>query len=232
MYAVNLNLNETDAGIRSTVEKHKLSMPVAFDRNGTLASLFQIKGTPFHALIDRNGQVVYTTYHDDATLAQKMEQLAKQSTIEGSSVTEANIETNVAPSTIKSPLEPLPAGLSLAYFSATWCDTYLPDMQPETANSCKNANSVVDGLIQRKSATPLQAYVTHLWTTEQDLKDYVARQKITYPVVIDQNSAHFNQYQGIRYPVIIAFRDGKEIRRFEDFDKPEQVQAEIAKLIQ
>jgi thiol-disulfide isomerase/thioredoxin len=224
MYAVNLNLNETDESVRAMVKNYKLSIPVVYDRDGSLANTFQLKGTPFHVLIDKKGQVVYTTDHDDATLTQKMEQLAKTSAIAGSRIAEPKISPSI--------LKPLPAGLSLIYFSATWCDNYMPDMQPETARNCVNSNKIVSDITHSKPAVPMRAFVTHLWTTPQDVRDYVTRQKITYPVAVDRDNAYFHHYQGHRYPTIIAFREGKEIRRFENFQNLLQVQAEISTLTQ
>ncbi len=61
IYAVNLNINETDEYIRRLKEKNQLTIPIVMDNNGSIASNFQFFGTPFHALINAKGEVVYTT---------------------------------------------------------------------------------------------------------------------------------------------------------------------------
>lgn len=89
IFAVNLNINETDEAIRSLQQKNKLTIPILMDNNGTIAGNFEFKGTPFHVLINKQGEVVYTTYKDDEQLATQLANLA------------SNIKTAAADTTVK-----------------------------------------------------------------------------------------------------------------------------------
>ena len=156
MFAVNLNINETDAAIRKLQQKNKLTIPILMDNNGTIAGNFEFKGTPFHVLINRQGEVIYTTYKDDAQLAAQLQLLAQDSPA-AIATTEGVMPTTTASAT-------LPKGIALLYFSATWCDWYMKGVQPEIGVNCVNAQHTVDELYSAQPNLQLTAYVTHLWT--------------------------------------------------------------------
>ncbi|MEN0038252.1 MAG: redoxin domain-containing protein [Cellvibrio sp.] len=219
IYAVNLNINETDEYIRTLQQKHKLSIPIVMDNNGSIASNFQFHGTPFHVLINAQGEVVYTTYKDDAALQQQLQQLAnpgKNITTLTKTITQEK-QTAAIPST----------GLSLVYFSATWCDWYMKDIHPEMTPNCLGAIKLVNSLHQQLPQLSLQAYVTHLWTEQKDVDDYVKKFSIVYPVNIDSDNRIAQHYRSNEYPTLLVINNGKEINRFTKFDSP----AEITKTI-
>jgi len=218
MFAVNLNINETDEEIRLLQQKNKLTIPILMDNNGTIAGNFEFKGTPFHVLINSQGEVVYTTYKDDAQLAEQLAKLASNSQI-----AEATIPTsNTAPSIT------FPKGTALVYFSATWCDWYMKDIHPAMASNCTNALQLVDKLYRSKPNLKLIAYVTHLWTEQTDVDDYIKKFSIPYSVSIDDNNNQFRQLKANEYPTLLVLKDGKEIGRFTDIDNVEKIQKEVA----
>ncbi len=220
IYAVNLNINETDEFIRRLKEKSQLTIPIIMDNNGSIASNFQFYGTPFHALINAKGEVVYTTYKDDAELQQQLQLLA------GNSAPVKNATTKPATDAIK----PQPKGVSLVYFAATWCDWYMKDIHPEMTSNCLAATKLVNDLRQQLPNTPLQSYVTHLWTEQKDLDEYVKKFSIHYPVVIDADNHIAQHYNTSDYPSLLVFSDGKEVKRFTRFDAPAEITTSITKL--
>jgi thiol-disulfide isomerase/thioredoxin len=221
IFAVNLNINETDEAIRSLQQKNKLTIPILMDNNGTIAGNFEFKGTPFHVLINAQGEVVYTTYKDDAQLA---EQLAKLASNGQAAIANAATHTSVTDIS-------LPKGKAVVYFSATWCDWYMKDVYPEMASNCINALQLVDNLFRSNPQLQLKAYVTHLWTEQADMAEYIKKFSITYPVIMDDDNQQFRQLKANEYPTIIVFNDGKEVGRFTDFDNAEKVQKEVAILL-
>lgn len=222
IYAVNLNINETDEYIRRLKEKNQLTIPIVMDNNGSIASNFQFFGTPFHALINAKGEVVYTTYKDDAELQQQLQQLASNS---GSTKTTASAPTADA-------VKPLPNGVALVYFAATWCDWYMKDIHPEMASNCLAATKLVNNLHQQLPQTPLQAYVTHLWTEQKDVDEYVKKFSIHYAVALDPDNRAAQLYSTSEYPSLLVFKDGKEVKRFTRFDSPAEISISIKKLIE
>ncbi|PUA28236.1 MAG: hypothetical protein B0W54_17320 [Cellvibrio sp. 79] len=221
MYAVNLNINETDEYIRRLQQQHKLTIPIVMDNNGSIASNFQFLGTPFHALINAKGDVVYTTYKDDIELQQQLQKLANNTAIK-------NTNTSY-PTTEK--IKPLPKGISLLYFSATWCDWYMKDIHPEMTANCLAATKLVNDIYQKQPGIPLQAYVTHLWTEQKDLDQYLQKFSIHYPVSIDTDNRITQHYNNSDYPALLLFNDGHEIKRFKKFDDITGVNESINKIL-
>ncbi len=220
IYAVNLNINETDEYIRRLQQKNNLTIPIVMDNNGSIAGNFQFSGTPFHALINANGEVVYTTYKDDAVLQQQLQQLA---------VNNGNKTVSLkAPAAKK--IKPLPSGLLLIYFSAAWCDWYMKDLHPDMATNCLTATKFMNEIYQKQPNIPLQAYVTHLWTEQKDLDEYRNKFLIRYPLTIDTDNRIAQHYGNSEYPALLVFSQGKEVKRFTKFDSPEEVLKTINQL--
>ena len=219
IYAVNLNINETDEAIKKLQTKNNLTIPILMDNNGSIAGNFEFKGTPFHVLINRKGEVVYTTYKDDEQLAAQLALLAQDSpkteaTTEG--VTQANTANTQ-----------LPNGVSLVYFSAVWCDSYMKDVEPEISGNCVNAIHTVDKLYRSQETLQLLAYVTHLWTEQADIIDYRKRFSLPYKVNMDENNERFRHFKASGYPTLIVFKDGTEIARFTKFSRDNSTLTEI-----
>jgi thiol-disulfide isomerase/thioredoxin len=221
IYAVNLNINETDEFISKLQKDNNLTIPIVMDNNGSIASNFQFYGTPFHALINADGKLVYTSYKDDENLAKALKQLSKSK----------NPETTVTINKNK-PVKTDTKGVSLLYFSATWCDWYMKDIHPEMSENCIKATNMMNQLQQKKSALPLKSYVTHLWTETSDLKKYLDTYSIQYSVEIDQDNLHAQAYAVSQYPTLLLLKDGKEIKRFDDFSKAHSILDETLKFLQ
>jgi thiol-disulfide isomerase/thioredoxin len=216
IFAVNLNINETDEAIRSLQQKNKLTIPILMDNNGTIASNFEFKGTPFHVLINKQGDVIYTTYKDDAQLAEKLAQLASNTPT----------ATMVSTPTGAAPITGLPKGTAVIYFSATWCDWYMKDIHPELSSNCINALQTIDKLYRSTPKLQLSAYVTHLWTESTDVENYSKKFSLPYKVSMDNNNEQFRRFKATGYPSVIVIKNGKEITRITEFDgseKPLQV---------
>lgn len=213
IFAVNLNINETDDAIRSLQQKHNLTIPILMDNNGTIAGNFEFKGTPFHVLINKQGEVVYTTYKDDEQLADQLSKLA------------SNTKTAAADTTVKTSTTthtPLTKGATVIYFSATWCDWYMKDIHPELSSNCINALQTIDKLYRSTPNLQLSAYVTHLWTEPTDVDDYSKKFALPYKVSMDDNNEQFRYFKASGYPTVIVLKDGKEITRVTEFDGSEK----------
>jgi len=218
MFAVNLNINETTEDIAKLKQKNHLTIPIVMDNNGSIASNFEFVGTPFHVLIDSVGKVVYTTYKDDANLQIQLEALSKNKSMsESAHATADDVGIKQA----------LTKGFSLVYFTASWCDWYMKDIHPEMSSNCLKATELINDLYRDNSRLSLQAYVTHLWTSEQDLSEYVKKFSIGYKVKIDQNNELARFYKVNQYPTLILMIDGKEIKRFSRFEDAKAIRSDI-----
>jgi len=223
VYAVNLNINETDEFILRLQKKHNLTIPIVMDNKGSIAGNFQFYGTPFHVLINAQGDVVYSTYKDDEELQKELIQLASQADVKVSSKAEMMPSTDITP---------LPMGTSLVYFSATWCDWYMKDIHPEMANNCIKSTQLIERISKQKNGVALQAYVTHLWTEPKDLQEYITKFAIAYPVSIDSANRIARHYQVSDYPTLIVFKDQREVKRYIQFDDSDAILKELTAFIQ
>lgn len=223
IYAVNLNINETDEYIQRLQQKHQLTIPIVMDNNGSIASNFEFPGTPFHVLINTQGEVVYSTHKDDNALQQQLDLLAGQNS-KPTAQSSSAVATDVIPS--------LSEEVTLVYFSATWCDWYMKDIHPEMSKNCTKAAELVNQLHQQHPKVALQAYVTHLWTEEKDLIEYKEKSSIQYPVTIDKENQIARHYQISEFPTLIIVKNKQEIKRYTLFDKSDALLNEIAALIQ
>lgn len=214
IFAVNLNINETDEAIRSLQHKNKLTIPILMDNNGTVAGNFEFKGTPFHVLINAQGDVVYTTYKHDAQLAEQLAQLASNAKTAAAAADTINTSATTN--------APLPKGTAVMYFSATWCDWYMKDIHPELSSNCINALQTVDTLYRSTPKLQLSAYVTHLWTEKADVVDYSNKFSLPYNVSMDDNNEQFRRFKATGYPTVIVLKDGNEITRITEFDGSEK----------
>lgn len=222
IYAVNLNINETDEFIRRLKEKNQLTIPIVMDNNGSIAGNFQFYGTPFHVLINTKGELVYTTYKDDDALQKELEKLSK-------TVVKNDAEKTAAKTSSKHISEP--AGISMVYFSATWCDWYMKDIHPEMSKNCISATQMMNQVYKENTKIPLKAYVTYLWTEPKDLDEYLKKNTIAYKVEIDLENQLARHYQVTQYPSLLILKDGKEIKRFNQFDNPATINKTLADLI-
>jgi len=222
IYAVNLNINETEEYIRQLKQKHNLTIPIVMDNNGSIASNFQFYGTPFHVLINAQGEVVYTTYKDDAALQQQLEQLTQ---------TAGKPQKLKMPSSEKQTKIKSEKGISLLYLSATWCDWYMKDIHPEMSKNCIRATELMNQIYAQNTGLVLKAYVTHLWTEEKDLQEYLKKSAINYQVLIDANNRVAHQYQITQYPTLVVLENGNEIKRFSQFEDAENIKTYVQAVI-
>jgi thiol-disulfide isomerase/thioredoxin len=224
IYAVNLNINETDEYILRLQQKHQLTIPIVMDNNGSIASNFEFPGTPFHVLINAQGEVVYATHKDDSALQQQLDLLAGQNSKPTAPSSSTAVTTDNIPS--------LSEGVTLVYFSATWCDWYMKDIHPEMSKNCTQATGLINQLHQQHPKVALQAYVTHLWTEEKDLIEYKEKHSIQYPVTIDKENQIARHYQTSEFPTLIIFKNKQEVKRYNRFDKSDVLMKEVSTFIQ
>ena len=217
IFAVNLNINETDETLQAIKDKYHLNVPIVLDSNGTIASNFNFVGTPFHVLINAKGEVVYTTYHADEELSRKLDQLAHATL-----VTKSNLD-GVADETNQVAAPKLPKGFAVRYFSASWCTWYFADIEPEMAHNCQRGDSLASELFKLSESgnkkIDWNSYATYLWAELKDVDDYKVKQSLPYELTYDQGNRFARSFKVSQYPTLILYRDGKELQRLIQFDK-------------
>ncbi len=59
---INVGMNDSVENVKSLFEKHGYDLPVIFDDKGEITAKYQVVGTPFQLLIDRDGKIAYQTF--------------------------------------------------------------------------------------------------------------------------------------------------------------------------
>ena len=76
--AVDVGFSETEARIRTYRQDHGLKMPIAID-DGSLATALNLRVTPTHVVIGRDGRILYVGHLADDKLHQALAQAVAES---------------------------------------------------------------------------------------------------------------------------------------------------------
>ena len=75
--AINIDMNETKEDIQAVRQKYGLTMPIIKDTEWHLAKHSQFIGTPYHVLLNKQGDIVHKGHNASEALDQKISVLAK-----------------------------------------------------------------------------------------------------------------------------------------------------------
>lgn len=215
--AVNININEEQAKIAEVIARFGLAMPVWLDNEGELGVALGLVATPYSVLINRGGDVVYTSHEADANLDKFIDMLANGQ--------ELTAQATDAPSAtqVTTLLEPWVQGEHLLFFTATWCDWYLAESRPEMSKECVAVQTGLNDLVQRLPNKAWHGVVNHLWTDDKALTNFKYLYKLQVDFSIDELGVLFNHFKIRKIPTLLQVKDGKVIQRITDFSQHKQV---------
>ncbi len=209
--AVNAGIGDEPHKVRRFVAEANMHMPVAID-DGSLLGWLKLDSTPFHLLIGTDGRIAYAGHQDGPRLDAALERVLagkRQTRIETTSVQSmATLRPgDLVPSLAlrgpdNSPVELARTGRPRAVlFTATWCESYLKDIEPKTAEACRSAREQADELSQSGSIEWL-GVVTRLWTTPKTLASYQIRMNPHVPMAVDTGGQAFHAFGIQRFPAV------------------------------
>jgi len=239
--AVNAGVGDDVGKVKQFAKDFDLRMPVTID-DGRLGEWIGMNATPVHLLIGRDGRVIFAGHQDgpklDAALAQAL--ASKSSTTGVATTTLADLVTlkpgDAIPAITAQSSDGkdvvLPNGPSprprAVYFSATWCESYVKDVQPSEAAKCKVGRVEVDKLASDHRVEWL-GVMSHLWTTPKELARYETKMKPRLPVVVDTNGAAFRVFGVKRFPALAIIDTRGRLAKLID-GRPDQFAAAISSL--
>jgi quercetin dioxygenase-like cupin family protein/thiol-disulfide isomerase/thioredoxin len=212
--AVNAGFNDTEAAVRQVQREAGIRMPIVID-DGRLAAALNLRVTPQHVVIGRDGRILYVGHLADARLHDAMEAALRQApgTAAGRELP-ARVVFGVGDSprdltaiTINGDAFPL-VGPSpdarpraLVFFSP-WCESYLAKSRPTASQACRRVREEMNDLAMRHDARWL-GIASGLWASAKDLADYQKDPGTPVPLTLDASGRLFRAFGVRNVPTVV-----------------------------
>lgn len=230
--AVNIGFNDSLEDVQTFRRKLGITTPIVID-DGSLGEALNLRVTPQHVVIGRDGRIQYVGHFADERLdAALVAVRTPQSTQSQSSpvVTSVDIPQyrvgdrlpNISVTTLEGhTFRSRESGVkrpTVLVFISPWCESYLATSRPGLSTSCRQVREQIDSLAQDVNARWL-GIASGLWATKDVLSAYKAQHKMKIPLALDESGVWFRSFRVMNVPtVLIADADGTIVRRIEGFD--------------
>ena len=228
--AIDVGLNDSIEQIQKYRRQLGITMPIIFDDDGHLAAAFNLRVTPQHIVIGRNGRIQYIGHLADQQLDAALVTARAPLTGREAATTAARHPPSEAehfdvgaqmPSRSAKVLKGKPfqfanpGRATVLVFLSPWCESYLVDSRPAMAESCRSAREQVSVLARDPRARWL-GIASGLWATPEDLREYRAHYQVDIPLTLDESGALFRAFRVTNVPtVVVADNQGRIVRRVE-----------------
>jgi thiol-disulfide isomerase/thioredoxin len=212
--AVNTGFSDDIESIRAYRKEHQLTMPIVID-DGSLAADLNLRVTPQHVVIGRDGRIFHIGHLDDQALHAALERAVSEQTAAAS-----RSATSTAPETPQFAVGDTVTDLSIEtlngdqvkvgkgdkprvlVFFAPWCESYLEESRPETSQACLRVRKDVDSLIGQSDVEWL-GVSSGLWVSASDLQDYKNTTPTTLPLALDEQDELFRAFAIRDIPTVV-----------------------------
>ncbi|MDC0668649.1 TlpA disulfide reductase family protein [Nannocystis radixulma] len=214
--AVNTGFTDDEAAVRAFRQEFGLKMPVVID-DGRLAEAFNLRVTPQHVLIGRDGRIAHIGHLADARLDEALRAaLADDGQAPAANPTATGPDARpLAPGDLVRDLSLTADGKAVSLggvgkpsalvFFAPWCESYLAESRPATATACRRVREQVEALAAKGDVHWL-GVSSNLWTSERELDDYRTTTGTKFPLALDTSGAVFRAF-GVREIPAVAVLD-------------------------
>lgn len=227
--AVNAGFNDTLDDVKAYRRTVGLKMPIVID-DGRLADALNLRVTPQHIVIGRDGKIAYIGHLVDDRLEGALTSaqsqpiravpvVAKVPTRSQALAVGASIPGKVLKATDGSDLtlrDPTATRSTVLMFMSPWCESYLEKSRPQRSAACKRAREQSE---QLAGASHLRwvGIASGLWASSEDLTDYRGEKHVTIPLSLDETGALFRQFGVKEVPTLIVVDpNGRISARIDD----------------
>jgi peroxiredoxin len=233
--AINTGFNDSVDRIRAYRQKLGIKMPIVLD-DGRLAAALNLRVTPQHIVIGRDGRIQYVGHLADARLDEALVAARASSGRSGAEAAGAGptkpaviVRYNIgdrlpdqSPATIDGAAfrfrERGAARPTVLVFLSPWCESYLATTRPEVSASCRRMREQVGALADEHGARWL-GIASGLWARAADLSDYRSKYHVDMPLALDESGALFRAFNVTQVPTaLITDGAGRILRRIEAAD--------------
>lgn len=227
--AIDVGFNDSLDAIRDYQRKLGITMPMVLD-DGRAAAAFNLRVTPQHIVIGRDGRIQYVGHLADEHLDAALAAARSAPTTSQAAVRAADAPVihqyqagdmlpPKAPRTIDGQLFPLrdPKAQrpTLLVFLSPWCESYLETTRPAVSQNCRRMREQVAALTNQTDVRWL-GIASGLWASKDDLLEYRKKYGVAIPLSLDASGALFREFNVTEVPVALAVdKSGRILRRIE-----------------
>jgi peroxiredoxin len=244
--AIDTGFNDSLDEVLLYRERLHIRMPIVVD-DGAAGAAFNLRVTPQHVVIGRDGRIQYVGHLADAQLDAAL--LAAR-TARGDAASMAGAPSHgSAPVLVRyrpgdelpkwssttidgtrAPLaDPAARRPTLLIFLSPWCESYLATTRPALSQNCRLMRERVDALAAEASVRWL-GIASGLWATETDVAEYRKEYGVRIPLALDASNELFRAFDVMQVPTAVLIgADGRFVRRIElkDFETPVVLRAAV-----
>jgi peroxiredoxin len=250
--AIDTGFNDSLDEVLQYRERLHIKMPIVVD-DGAAGAAFNLRVTPQHVVIGRDGRIQYVGHLADARLDAAL--LAARTTrADATALTGASAAAGAnahdrapvlvqyrmgdavpkwSPKTIdgaRVPLaDPEAKRATLLIFLSPWCESYLATTRPQLSKNCRLMRERVEELSAGSSVRWL-GIASGLWATEADLGDYRKEHGVRIPLALDDSGKLFRAFDVMQVPTALLIgTDGRLVRRvaLKDFETTAALRAAV-----
>jgi peroxiredoxin len=230
--AVNIGIDDKLDDVRRVVREKGLGMPVLVD-DGRLAAAFNLRVTPQHVVIGRDGRIEYVGQLANERLDGALRDAQLRSPADNRAAGPApNAIVHYGVGDALPDLSALtldhgtfrardPSGQrpTVLVFLLPWCEGYFKTSRPELTTSCRQVREQVASLARRVEHVRWLGVASGLWSTPDELREYEANNTSRIPLTLDESGEWFRAFDVMHPPtIVIADASGKIVKRVEGFD--------------
>jgi peroxiredoxin len=229
--AVDTGFNESKDDVVAYRRTMGLKMPIVID-DGRFAAAFNLRVTPQHVVIGRDGRIAYVGHLVDQHLEDALSAARRAPATAPAATSAAAPEIHYAPGSRAADLkltaidgQSVPAVDAVRHrplaivFLSPWCESYFAQSRPARASACGSARTQVEASAT-DSGIRWVGIASGLWATREEVAQYRDKYKISYPIVLDESGALFRAFDVTSVPVVVVLDAEARVRqRIERVDK-------------
>jgi peroxiredoxin len=212
--AINAGFNDSLEDVRAYRRTLGLTMPIVVD-DGRLAAALNLRVTPQHIVIGRDGRVQYIGHLADERLDAALLSARRPLAAPGVATLAAQVQHHYAdgdrlPVLSATALggaqvllaDPGAARPTVLVFLSPWCESYLAKSRPQRSQACRAVREQVENLAHDESIRWL-GIASGLWASEPELAAYRDEHKVTIPLALDESGALFRAFGVTNVPTLL-----------------------------